>query len=171
MNWRMVLMMNKMRKMKNKKGFTLMEMLIVVAIIAILIAIAIPTFASSLNKARIATDEANIRAGYAAVMARCSLTITTMLKMVMLALTPRLNITLKKDGSVATTDNRGCLHLHRVITIRYDVKLAVQNVGSCGRRVTMLRIHITMLPARVTMLLVGWQVISSSNCTINTTHC
>ena len=62
-------MMNKIRKMKNKKGFTLMEMLIVVAIIAILIAIAIPTFASSLNKARIATDEANIRAGYASVMA------------------------------------------------------------------------------------------------------
>ena len=49
-------MMNKMRKMKNKKGFTLMEMLIVVAIIAILVAIAIPTFASSLNKARVATD-------------------------------------------------------------------------------------------------------------------
>ncbi len=62
-------MMNKMRKMKNKKGFTLMEMLIVVAIIAILIAIAIPTFANSLNKARVATDEANIRAGYASVMA------------------------------------------------------------------------------------------------------
>lgn len=57
-----------MRKMKNKKGFTLMEMLIVVAIIAILIAIAIPTFASSLNKARVATDEANIRSGYASVM-------------------------------------------------------------------------------------------------------
>lgn len=61
-------MMNKMRKMKNKKGFTLMEMLIVVAIIAILIAIAIPTFANSLNKARVATDEANIRSGYASVM-------------------------------------------------------------------------------------------------------
>lgn len=58
-----------MRKMKNSKGFTLMEMLIVVAIIAVLIAIAIPTFNASLNKARVATDEANIRSGYASVMA------------------------------------------------------------------------------------------------------
>lgn len=54
---------------KNNKGFTLMEMLIVVAIIAVLIAIAIPTFTSSLNKARVATDKANIRSGYASVMA------------------------------------------------------------------------------------------------------
>ena len=52
-------------KLKNKKAFTLMEMLIVVAIIAILVAIAIPTFASALNKARSATDVANIRSGYA----------------------------------------------------------------------------------------------------------
>ena len=58
-----------MNKIKNSKGFTLMEMLIVVAIIAILVAIAIPTFNNSLNKARVATDEANIRAGYANVMA------------------------------------------------------------------------------------------------------
>lgn len=57
-----------MRKMKNSKGFTLMEMLIVVAIIAVLVAIAIPTFTASLNKARVATDEANIRSGYASVM-------------------------------------------------------------------------------------------------------
>lgn len=59
-----------MRKMKNSKGFTLMEMLIVVAIIAVLIAIAIPTFNASLNKARVATDEANIRSGYASVMVK-----------------------------------------------------------------------------------------------------
>lgn len=58
-----------MNKIKNSKGFTLMEMLIVVAIIAVLVAIAIPTFTSSLNKARVATDEANIRSGYASVMA------------------------------------------------------------------------------------------------------
>ena len=58
-----------MKKIKNSKGFTLMEMLIVVAIIAVLIAIAIPTFTTSLNKARVATDEANIRSGYASLMA------------------------------------------------------------------------------------------------------
>ena len=60
-------MISKLLK-KNEKGFTLMEMLIVVAIIAVLVAIAIPTFNSSLNKAKAATDAANIRAGYATVM-------------------------------------------------------------------------------------------------------
>ena len=46
-----------------------MEMLIVVAIIAVLIAIAIPVFGNQLEKAREAVDAANIRAGYAEVMA------------------------------------------------------------------------------------------------------
>ena len=59
-----------LKKLTNKKGFTLMEMLIVVAIIAILVAIAIPTFNNSLNKARVATDAANIRAAYAEVMVK-----------------------------------------------------------------------------------------------------
>ena len=54
-------------KMRNKKGFTLMELLIVVAIIAILAAIAIPTFSSSLQKAKDAADQANARSLYAAV--------------------------------------------------------------------------------------------------------
>lgn len=49
----------------NKKGFTLMEMLIVVAIIAILIAVAIPVFGAQLHKARVATDWANLRSFYA----------------------------------------------------------------------------------------------------------
>lgn len=55
-----------MKKM-NKKGFTLMEMLIVVAIIAVLVAISIPVFSAQLEKAREATDAANIRAAYAEV--------------------------------------------------------------------------------------------------------
>ena len=45
-----------------------MEMLIVVAIIAILIAIAIPTFNSAMEKAREAADIANIRSAYAEAM-------------------------------------------------------------------------------------------------------
>ncbi len=55
-------------KLKNRKGFTLMEMLIVVAIIAILVAIAIPTFNNAMAKSRAATDLANIRSGYAAAI-------------------------------------------------------------------------------------------------------
>lgn len=50
---------------KNKKGFTLAELLIVVAIIAVLVAIAIPIFTSQLEKSRQATDAANLRAAYA----------------------------------------------------------------------------------------------------------
>ena len=50
---------------RNKKGFTLAELLIVVAIIAVLTAIAIPVFTSQLEKAREATDLSNIRAAYA----------------------------------------------------------------------------------------------------------
>lgn len=60
-------------KKNNNKGFTLMEMLIVVAIIAVLVAIAIPVFTNQLEKAREATDAANIRSTYAEVMA-CALT-------------------------------------------------------------------------------------------------
>ena len=56
-----------MNKNKNK-GFTLAELLIVVAIIGVLVAISIPIFTSQLEKAREATDAANIRSQYAEVM-------------------------------------------------------------------------------------------------------
>lgn len=56
--------------MKNcKKGFTLAELLIVVAIMGVLVAISIPIFTSQLEKSREATDLANVRAAYAEVMA------------------------------------------------------------------------------------------------------
>lgn len=55
--------------MKNQKGFTLAELLIVVAIIAVLVAISIPIFTSQLENSREATDAANIRSAYAEVAA------------------------------------------------------------------------------------------------------
>ena len=54
---------------KNNKGFTLAELLIVVAIIGILVAISIPIFTSPLRKARVAVNQANARAGEAAAYA------------------------------------------------------------------------------------------------------
>ena len=60
-------MLNKaIKKAKeNKKGFTLAELLIVVAIIAVLVAISIPIFNAQLEKSRDAVDMANVRAAYA----------------------------------------------------------------------------------------------------------
>ena len=53
----------------NNKAFTLAELLIVVAIIAVLVAIAIPVFTTQLEKSREATDIANVRSAYATVIA------------------------------------------------------------------------------------------------------
>lgn len=62
--------MNMLKAKLNKKlgkngGFTLVEMLIVVAIIAILIAVSIPVVSTALEKARDATDDANFRSAAA----------------------------------------------------------------------------------------------------------
>ena len=56
-----------MKRLVNKKAFTIMEMLIVVAIIAVLVAIAVPTFNGALTKSKEAADVANVRADYAQV--------------------------------------------------------------------------------------------------------
>ena len=45
----------------HRKGFTLIEMLVVIAIIALLVAIIIPTVSNATVKAKAATDAANLR--------------------------------------------------------------------------------------------------------------
>ena len=56
------------RKIKSAKGFTLAELLIVVAIIAVLVAIGIPISTSQLEKSREAVDLSDVRSAYAEVM-------------------------------------------------------------------------------------------------------
>lgn len=81
--------MNKM----NKKGFTLIEMLVVIAIIAVLVAIIIPTVTSSTTKAQAATNAANLRSVKAEI-------VTTMLGG---GGTTGSGLTVDKDGNVTVT--------------------------------------------------------------------
>ena len=55
--------------MKRQKGFTLVELLIVVVIIGILVSISIPIFTAQMHKAEVAADWANLRAYYAEIQA------------------------------------------------------------------------------------------------------
>lgn len=61
-------MYNLKAKLKKQGGFTLVEMLIVVAIIAILIAVSIPLINNALDRAKHATDAANERAAKAEIL-------------------------------------------------------------------------------------------------------
>ena len=59
-------MKNIKAKLRRNGGFTLVEMLIVVAIIAILIMVSIPMVNSALERAKEATDQANERSAFGA---------------------------------------------------------------------------------------------------------
>lgn len=61
----MLEMRNVLNTKLNKKGFTLAELLVVVAIIAVLVAVSIPIFTGKLEKTREETDIANMRAAKA----------------------------------------------------------------------------------------------------------
>jgi prepilin-type N-terminal cleavage/methylation domain-containing protein len=69
-----------MKKLLNKKGFTLIELIVVIAIIAILAAILIPALLNYLDAAALARNTSNARSSYTAEMlARTTLAGTTAL--------------------------------------------------------------------------------------------
>ncbi len=59
-------MKERIKALRNKKGFTLVELIIVIVIIAILASIAIPSMIAYIKKANIAAAESNCRAVYSA---------------------------------------------------------------------------------------------------------
>ena len=54
---------------RNRKGFTIVELVIVIAVIAILAAVLIPTFSSLIQKANLSADEQAVRSMNTALMA------------------------------------------------------------------------------------------------------
>lgn len=57
-----------MKKILTKKGFTLIELIVVIAILAILAAILIPSLTNYINKATISKNEASARSLYSEYM-------------------------------------------------------------------------------------------------------
>ena len=57
-----------MKKINNQKGFSLVEILTIVAIIAVLVGIAIPVLKTQIEKSREQADATNIRSAYAEIV-------------------------------------------------------------------------------------------------------
>ena len=96
-----------LKKLTNKKGFTLMEMLIVVAIIAVLVAIAIPTFNGALTKSKESADVANIRAYYAELQIKAIDSVTESAFQIRDAMLPRMAaLRVVCDEAETVTDER-----------------------------------------------------------------
>lgn len=113
----------------NKKGFTLAELLIVVAIIAILVAVAIPTFTSSLDKARLSTDKANVRAAYAEAVVKYLDSANTVTDGKKTTTTANAIADAATYGHVSSIKT-GTITFSDTTTLKYDVAVVTGTYGS-----------------------------------------
>lgn len=65
-----------LKKKKNKKAFTLIELIVVIAIIGVLVAILVPTMSSFVGNATNTTAKANARTIYGIAQAQCQFAIS-----------------------------------------------------------------------------------------------
>jgi type IV pilus assembly protein PilA len=65
-----------LKKKNSKKAFTLIELIVVIAIIGVLIAILVPTMSGFVDEARTTTDLANARTIYSVAAAQAAFLIT-----------------------------------------------------------------------------------------------
>ena len=86
----------------NKKGFTLVELVIVVAVMAILVAVAIPTVGSITGSARTSVNESNAQ------------TIESMLKLA------------EAEGTKTSPDGKGSVSCETIATVIVDAKLGIE---------------------------------------------
>lgn len=93
-----------------KKGFTLAELLIVVAIIAVLTAIAVPIFVTTLGSAQNAADEANLRVVRTA------------------GITHIIGLKKGDDEYDCVYDNKGNMYKYIVVTADIDAKGIIDNL-------------------------------------------
>jgi type IV pilus assembly protein PilA len=94
-------------KKLNKKGFTLIELIVVIAILAILAAILIPAVTGYIQKAEQARDSANCRALYSQVSLQVMLDATTLSPATGTA-TSGLDITYTADTTLNTVSGFSC---------------------------------------------------------------
>ena len=103
-------MFEKIRKMKNKKGFTLVELIVVLVILAILAALLVPALTGYIDKAKEQSITAECRM---AVMATQTL-IDEQYGTVKLADTQKL----KEDVVISATDNTGIDTTSGTVTVK-----------------------------------------------------
>ena len=104
-------------KTTNEKGFTLIELMIVIAIIGVLAAIAIPNFISYRNKSYCAAIEGDAKSVAASLASYFSVPTRTALPADLAALQASETVTVGAGNSVAITSLNGSMNSGISITV------------------------------------------------------